>query len=792
MSLFQRALQALPQAAVSPLALIAFITTVAAWLWYAYKRYQFALVYKQVNQVLKPLGQVPKAKLAETIRECLNTVTGRVLPSSIDPEQYIRSRKHQYFLIAFLSLCFLILCLAGIASYVALHVQASNRLREQIDVLQAQLQNALGKDRQLLIVAAEAHGQADVIASYNPGIPKIKELAKRLNDLVREFEAQVGSENDDLRIRHAKALIATAQRRYNEALTIVTDEDEEVADDQAIKVKLVRADAFFGLHNWREALIRYERILKLRPDRLEHPDIFSASMGGGTCLTFLGRPADALLLFNPIIGLYSRLVEQEGRKELSDSLAMALTSRGIAFYSLGKVKDAVEDYGRAIAILTRLVEQEGRNDLAGRLAVELNDRGNALTRLSKPKEAVEDYDKAIAILTRLVEQEGRNDLADQLAVLLIGRCMAIRQPGATFTNIDDYSKPITILTRLVEQEARTEFSDHLAIGLSSRGIALGSLGRNIEAIDDQDKAIAILTRLVEREGRNDLADRLAIGLSSRGIALGSLGRNNEAIEDQEKAIAILTRLIEREGRKDLASYLATSLGGRGTALSNLGKNNQAVEDYGKAIAIFARLVEREGRKDLASYLATRLSRRGTALSNLGKFKEAVEDYNKGVPIFTRLVEQEGRKELTDQLAIGLSSRGTALHGLGKFNDAVEDYSKAIAIFTRLVEQERRNDLIPQLAAVLNNRAWLWATCADGKFRDGKKAHALATQACELTGWKDPYKLNTLAAADAEAGDFDSAIKWLTKALELSAQDDKTRKGLIAQLNLYRAKKPYRE
>ncbi len=63
----------------------------------------------------------------------------------------------------------------------------------------------------------------------------------------------------------------------------------------------------------------------------------------------------------------------------------------------------------------------------------------------------------------------------------------------------------------------------------------------------------------------------------------------------------------------------------------------------------------------------------------------------------------------------------------------------------------------------------------------------------MTDWKDADNLNILAAAFAEAGDFDAAVKWQEKALGLLAKDDEPkRKDFGARLTLYRAKKPYRE
>src|SRR5262249_24628007 len=52
--------------------------------------------------------------------------------------------------------------------------------------------------------------------------------------------------------------------------------------------------------------------------------------------------------------------------------------------------------------------------------------------------------------------------------------------------------------------------------------------------------------------------------------------------------------------------------------------------------------------------------------------------------------------------------------------------------------------------------------------DGQRAVAHATRACELTGWKAPGRINTLAAACAEAGDFDKAVEYQKRALSFPA------------------------
>jgi hypothetical protein len=93
---------------------------------------------------------------------------------------------------------------------------------------------------------------------------------------------------------------------------------------------------------------------------------------------------------------------------------------------------------------------------------------------------------------------------------------------------------------------------------------------------------------------------------------------------------------------------------------------------------------------------------------------------------------------------------------------------------------------------LNDMAWLRATCSDEKFRDGKKAVDYAKAACELTEWKNPFYLDTLAAAHAEAGDFKAAVAEQEKALSFPELAEQFGEGPRARRELYRKQKPYRE
>jgi hypothetical protein len=88
-------------------------------------------------------------------------------------------------------------------------------------------------------------------------------------------------------------------------------------------------------------------------------------------------------------------------------------------------------------------------------------------------------------------------------------------------------------------------------------------------------------------------------------------------------------------------------------------------------------------------------------------------------------------------------------------------------------------------------AWELATASNPTERDGAKAVELATKACEKDGFQSADHLDTLAAAHAEAGNFDEAVKWETRAIDQSAADTDTSE-YRARLELYKRKKPYHQ
>jgi tetratricopeptide (TPR) repeat protein len=92
---------------------------------------------------------------------------------------------------------------------------------------------------------------------------------------------------------------------------------------------------------------------------------------------------------------------------------------------------------------------------------------------------------------------------------------------------------------------------------------------------------------------------------------------------------------------------------------------------------------------------------------------------------------------------------------------------------------------------LNGVARQLATSGDAKSRDGTNAVVLATKAVELTYRKNPNPLGTLAAAHAEAGQFEQAVTVQKEAISLLTEQERIDR-YKARLELFEANTPYHE
>ena len=99
---------------------------------------------------------------------------------------------------------------------------------------------------------------------------------------------------------------------------------------------------------------------------------------------------------------------------------------------------------------------------------------------------------------------------------------------------------------------------------------------------------------------------------------------------------------------------------------------------------------------------------------------------------------------------------------------------------------------PKHAACYNSQAWLWATCPDDSFRDGKKAVEFAKKAVELTEGKEPAILDTHAAALAEAGDFEQAATILESVTRQLDPGSELLAETRARLEKYKKKQAHRQ
>ena len=246
-----------------------------------------------------------------------------------------------------------------------------------------------------------------------------------------------------------------------------------------------------------------------------------------------------------------------------------------------------------------------------------------------------------------------------------------------------------------------------------------------------DQAVDYFTQGVQRNRTSD-------AYHQRAVMWVSMKKYDQAVADFDDAI--------QRDTQNVALYNA-----RGNALRITGKLDRALSDFNEVI--------RRNVRHPAVY-----TNRGLVWFDKGEYDQALDDYTQAL-------------RLDSKFAPAWEAGGTARQAQGNYFKAVQNFSKAV-------------EADPNFHLARNNLAWVLATCPDRSVRDGKKALDHATKSCELTGYQDAGSLDTLAAAHAEARQFDDAVQRAKQAILLASE---TEKGAMSErLKLYESRKPYRD
>lgn len=365
----------------------------------------------------------------------------------------------------------------------------------------------------------------------------------------------------------------------------------------------------------------------------------------------------------------------------------------------------------------------------------------------------------------------------------------------------DYTKALNNLGNVLMNkgcldEAILRFQEALAVkpgytdALNNLGYALMQKGRVDEAIVLFQKALA------DNPGLIEISNNL-------GYALIQKGRVDEAIECYQQLLRnvpdfgstnrreALKRIEPPDAGMDPARYRdQIAKVHYNLVLVLLGKHDfdGALEHCQQAVYL------KPGFGDAHAKLGWLLVQNGRLNEAIDQFRQALNSdprnaearFNLGIALVRKGRPDEAVAEFEEMLKPDPENAevqfhlGMALAAAGKLDEAMRCYRKVIG----------QN---PDHAGALNNLAWELATSPVPSRRNGDEALVLAIRANAAAGGKSPDCLDTLAAAYAEAGQFDEAVKTAKEALRLAGErsDSAAAGALERRIHLYEAGQPFR-
>jgi tetratricopeptide (TPR) repeat protein len=436
----------------------------------------------------------------------------------------------------------------------------------------------------------------------------------------------------------------------------------------------------------------------------------------------------------PQIGLY--LLLTWGLAELSASwryrrVVLAGVSATILVVLIFCARAQVSCWQNSEALWTHALACTADNDTA-----RVN-FGAVLLHAGRRDEAVAQFQQALQLNPR--SYEAYNDLGYilnqkrqyQEAMVQFQRALQIN-PGSAEAH---FNLGMALLHTGRRDEAKVQFQQALQINPSYE-VARNNLGYVLIQMGQYQEAVVQFQRALQ------INPGSAEAHFNLGMALLQMGRWDEAMAQFQQVLQINPRSVE-------------ACNNLGYVFLQTGRYPEAMVQFQQALQINPRSAEAHDNL-------------GTVLLRAGRPDEAVAQFQQAL-------------QINPDFAGAQFDLGDVLLRLGRADEAMVHYQRALQIN-------------PNSVKILNGLAWVLATASPEAVRDGRQAVALAEKANQIAGVEDPSLLRTLAAAYAEAGRFDDAVRSVQRAMALAqaAGQSNLVTQLDSQLKLYTAKRPFHQ
>jgi len=258
------------------------------------------------------------------------------------------------------------------------------------------------------------------------------------------------------------------------------------------------------------------------------------------------------------------------------------------------------------------------------------------------------------------------------------------------------------------------------------------------------------------------------------------GRGSEALKLREEVLAVCRKMIDPE-QVDLVrkigamDYLANYYEDNGHTLEAF-KTRQQAQDLRRKLN---RPDQQNNLEEIYTVMA--MDKLSLSYEEAGLREAAVKLREEALSFWRIQLGPENPNTLKE-----MENLSEAYDQAGRHHDALRLRQETLVLCRKVLGPEH-----PDTVQTLNDIAWTMATSRAAELRNGTNAVNFANDAVAATHRTKPALLDTLAAAYAEAQQFEKAMAAEQEAIGL-LRDDHDKRDYGSRLKLYQEKKPCRD